>query len=317
MKKIVVTLLLVLPFILIYFISFTGQILSTYKHIFVERVVVLDENGDEYKDGDYIKLALEEVYDLNIKVYPELASDKSYTISNGNKSVCSIDEKTNKVTALSYGISKLIITSKDRHFVQFIINIHVTQDEIQDIELVKDTIEISVGKSEQIEVNIIPDTTLPENRELVFEVTDNTVASVSATGVVKGLKYGTTTVVVSSRHKPEISKTVSIVVTLELGKGVFFVNENPSKIYEVNTSTFDLRSITVISRLEGVSISDVWYTLAGTGSDVSSGDIDTSELSNGIIKFNAERKTAIVEVYVYDTVGNEYHDDITLWFISK
>ena len=56
MKKAVVSMLLILPFVLIYFISFTGQILAKYTHINVERVVVVDARGNEYNDDDYIKI---------------------------------------------------------------------------------------------------------------------------------------------------------------------------------------------------------------------------------------------------------------------
>ena len=52
MKKIVVILLLILPFVLIYSVSFTGRILSQYTHIPVERLVLLDEDANEYEDAE-------------------------------------------------------------------------------------------------------------------------------------------------------------------------------------------------------------------------------------------------------------------------
>jgi Fe-S-cluster-containing hydrogenase component 2 len=63
-------------------------------------------------------------------VFPELASNKKVTISNSDKYVCSIDSETFKVTGLDYGTSKLIITSVDRHYVQYIINIGVVDEDI-------------------------------------------------------------------------------------------------------------------------------------------------------------------------------------------
>lgn len=319
MKKTVVTLLLVLPFLLIYFVSFTGKILSEYKHIYVERIAVVNDKGVEYQEGDYIKLDLNEVYDLKIKVYPELASDKAVIISNSNKNICDVDATTYKVTTKKYGISKLIITSRDRHFVQFTINIYVTQDDITDFTLTKDVIDLTVGRSEQIDVNFTPDTALPENRELTYTVADTTVARVSATGLVTGLKFGTTTITVASKHKPEISKTLTVNVTLEFGKGLHFANTNAGKVYTVNTAEFDLKTITIINDIN-ITINDVYYSVNNVATGVTSNDYDDRNISQGIIKFNAECKAIIISAEAYEIIGDEvipYYAYITIWYDAE
>ena len=81
MKKIIVIILLILPFVLIYSISFTGKILSEYTHIYAERIVIENAFGDEYDENSIIKIGKGELFDLNVKVYPELASNKEFTIS--------------------------------------------------------------------------------------------------------------------------------------------------------------------------------------------------------------------------------------------
>jgi len=260
MKKTVITILLVLPFLLIYLISFTGQMLSSYKHIYVERITVLNSVGGEYSDGDYIKLGVDEEYDLKIKIYPELATDKTVIISNGNKSVCEIDSQTYKIRTLDYGVSRIIITSKDRHFIQFIININVAQDDIQDIVVSTNMVDLTKGRSHKVDVTIVPKTTLLENRELVWQSFDTSIAKVSQSGLITGVDFGQTTIRVYSKHKPEIYKDIVVNVSLELGIGVFFANEEPGKIYRVNQAEFDLKTIT-INNLTGVSQEDIWYNL--------------------------------------------------------
>lgn len=312
MKKTVVTILLVLPFLLIYFISFTGQILSSYKHIYVERITVLDAEGREYKEGDYIKLGINEEYDLKIKIYPELASDKTVLISNGNKAVCEIDSETHKIKTLDYGVSKLIITSKDRHFIQFIINIRVAQDDIEDIVLSSNTVDVTKGRSQKVDVSILPTTALLEFRELVWQSMDTSIAKVSQDGLITGVDFGQTTVRVSSKHKPELYKDITVNVSLELGTGVFFANEEPEKIFEVNVAEFDLKTITIIN-LNGVTQDDVWYQL---GSSINEEDIDASRLSEGIIKFNKQKTPVIIVVNAYAN-DKDYTDTITIWFVKN
>lgn len=113
MKKVIVAILLVLPFLLIYFISFTGQILSRYTHIQVEKISVINEVGDEYKEDDVIKIGLDDIFNLKIIVYPSLASNKETRVVNSNKAVCEYDEENSKIRGVDYGISTFIITSVD------------------------------------------------------------------------------------------------------------------------------------------------------------------------------------------------------------
>lgn len=310
MKKMIITILLVLPFVLIYFISFTGQILSKYTHIYVERIVVVDSKGDEYKEGDYIKINKDEVYDLNIKVFPELASDKRVTISNSDKDVCSVDPQTYEVKGLEYGISKIIITSIDRHYVQYIININVVDEDITAIETDSDEITLTKGKYKTINVTIVPHTTIIENRTLVWSSDDTSIATVE-NGVIKAEGVGSTYITVSSAHKPDVFKKIKVNVTSEYEKGIFFNNDNYDKIYVVNNAEFDLKTISIIN-VDGVTIDDVWYELINIPTD---GSVDISRLDEGIIKFEQQKEIAIVSINVYYD-GVEYSDKIKIWYVQ-
>lgn len=314
MKKTVVTLLLVLPFILIYFISFTGKILSTYKHIFVERVVVLDEDGDEYRSGDYIKLGLDEEFDLNIKIYPELATNKEVTISNNNKNACTVDMENMKITTHEYGISRLIITSKDRHFVQFIIFIHVTQEDIEDLEFLKPSIDVLLGRTYKVDsdtIRIIPHTVSTENRELVYTIEDEDIATVNELGEINGIREGSTTLTVSSKHKPEISKTITVNVLSSYPKGLHFIYDGSNNRYTSNTAEVDLKSLLIVSQL-GVTIDDVIFDISGNN-----GIVDISRLDEGIITFNTEREYVGVTAFVYDTDSTPYESYMLIRFVNN
>jgi hypothetical protein len=278
----------------------------------VERITVVSPEGKEYSEGDYIKLGINEEYDLKIKIYPELASDKTVLISNGNKSVCEIDENTFKIKTLDYGVSRLIITSKDRHFVQFIINIRVAQDDIEDIHLSTDIVNITKGRSQKVDVSIIPITTLLENRELIWSSDDPTIAKVTQSGIITGVNFGQTIVRVSSKHKPEITKEIVVNVSLELGVGVFFANEEPNKIYRIYERELDLKAMTIIN-LTGVTLDDATYSII---SSVSEDDVDASRLDEGVIIFKRTSAPIVLEVsaIVNDKI---YSDQITIRYVDN
>ena len=300
MKKTVVTLLLILPFVLIYFISFTGQILAKYTHINVERIVVLDASGNEYKEEDYIKIDKGENFGLSVKIYPELASNKEYTISNSNNNVCTIDDE-DVVLGKDYGVSKLIITSVDSYHVQFVINIFVCQEEIQDIILNKTELEIKKGYTEYVEATIYPSTTLMENRNLIWSSEDEEIATVRD-GYIRGVGIGTTKIYVRSDHK-DLVREITVTVTNTFGKGVFFAYEgiDNGKMMQSQTQTFDLKTITIIN-LSEVTFEDVYYTL-----ETNNG----ATLSGSVITFANQNKAEIVSVHA-EKDGIEYSSEITL-----
>lgn len=314
MKKTVVIILLILPFLLIYFISFTGQILSKYTHINVERVVLLNDKGDEYSADGFVKIGLDEEFKLRIKIYPELASNKEVIISNSNKEVVSIDESTQIATPLKYGESTIIITSKDRHFVQYIFKIVVAQDDIEDIGVEKE-ITIPKGKTGQIVAQIIPETTIPEYRDLIWESKDTSIAKVNANGIVTGVSVGETEIKVKSAHKPEVYKIIIVKIVSEYGKGVWFDNNEVGKLYKVSEQIFDLREITIIN-LEGVTIDDLDYKLVN---NPTSDQIDYSNITSlNIIeegKITFKEENAIVKVQVF--VAGIGYDYITMIYIAN
>ena len=309
MKKLIVILLFILPFVLMYFISFTGQIFSTYNHVYVERIAILDDNNNEYSSGDSIKCEPEKEYDLKIKIFPELATDKSVIISNSNKEVCQINSESYKITTLKNGESKVVITSVDRHYVQFVINIVVTQDDIQDFLLDSTSVDLTIGKIAKVDVTIIPDTALQENRVLIWESANKSIATVSNDGVIRGVGVGNTTITVYSASNPNLVKTIIVNVTLEYGKGIFFVNPNPNQIFESKTSEFDLKSIIVVN-LDDVNINDAWFQIGAINEPAA---VDISRIGDGVIAFREQGKWINVIVKIY-TEEQEYEDDITIWY---
>ena len=319
MKKVVITLLLILPFLLIYFISFTGQILSKYTYIPVERIVLLDENGDELKNNT-VTCKQGEKYQMRIKVLPEFASNKQISIANTNWDICPIDENY-VVTAKELGEVAIIITSNDKHNVQYVFRFKVAQEELEDIAITLDghdlennqSINLGLNKSKNLGIRIIPSSTALAYREIVWSTSNGEFVKINQNGQITGLKQTSTpiTITATSLHNPSIKKSISVNVVSELEKGVWFVASGlqAGRLYSVPLGDFDLKSITKIVDLPA----DIAITYKITIGKDSAG-IDASRLSEGIIKFKA--KNTAIEVKLIATNGSDTYYD-TIRMISK
>ena len=319
MKKVVITLLLILPFLLIYFISFTGQILSKYTYIPVERIVLLDENGDELKNNT-VTCKQGEKYQMRIKVLPEFASNKQISIANTNWDICPIDENY-VVTAKELGEVAIIITSNDKHNVQYVFRFKVAQEELEDIAITLDghdlennqSINLGLNKSKNLGIRIIPSSTALAYREIVWSTSNGEFVKINQNGQITGLKQTSTpiTITATSLHNPSIKKSINVNVVSELEKGVWFVASGlqAGRLYSVPLGDFDLKSITKIVDLPA----DIAITYKITIGKDSAG-IDASRLSEGIIKFKA--KNTAIEVKLIAINGSDTYYD-TIRMISK
>lgn len=284
MKKIVVILLLILPFVLIYSISFTGKILSEYTHIYVERLALVDEEENELSAGHVITLGRGETYTMNVKVWPELASNQTFTISNSDKTVCEIDEKTNVITALDYGTSDVVLTSKDRP-ISYAFRVRVFDEDIQEIQVDKKELVLNEGQKETINTVIIPSTTLPENRNLVYESDDKDVATVNANGEVTARSPGVATITIRSDHREEVFATVEVIVLEVVIDPVVAFDINGT--YVTAEPTLDLRALTIINAPEYTNLK---YTVKSGMNNV-----DQSRISEGVVTF-VKRGVCKIEV---------------------
>lgn len=277
MKKIVVILLLILPFVLIYSISFTGRILAEYTHVYVERLALLDEEENELPQGHVITLSKGEEYALQVKIFPELATNQAVAISNSDKSVCEIDEETKVVKALDYGVSDIVLTSKDRP-ITYSFRIRVFDADIQEIQVNKTELTLEEGQTETLHVDILPSTTLPENRNVIFETADASIAKVDANGKITALRAGETTVTVRSDYKADVFATVKVtVLAVETEPIVSFTTNTGGATHRISVATLNLKVLTVIT-VEGYT--DLKYTVLNQ-----TAALDESKLDDGVVTF--------------------------------
>jgi len=299
MKKVVITILLVLPFILIFFISFTGQILSKYNYIPVERIALLDSEGDEL-EKNVVKIKKNETYKLRVKVFPELASNRKYTITNSKPEVCELDEEKEEINSKDiYGESTIIISSIDRHYVQYVLKVVVTEDDIGEIKIVQPSITVAVGQvSSPLEIQILPSTTLMENRGLIYESSDESVATIdSKYRTITGKSIGSATITVRSDYRPNILATITVNV---VAQQIISWKDEATLDQALNTeiNLFNLIE-TVPSELKSSANFQI------VSSAFTDEDVDMSRISEGIIIFKQSGISILVEASV--SFGGETH----------
>lgn len=238
MKKTVITILLVLPFVLMFIISFMAKIMSTYQYIYVDKVCFSEDglkciNNPNY----YILLRSNEEYDLKVIVYPELASNKNVSYASLNSEVAQVDEN-GKVTAMNYGVTAVTVETEDGKKTSTII-VKVSDEEVSSIDIHEETIEIKEKEEYKLTATIHPETAL--NKKVRWSSSDPSIAEVHpTTGVVKGISEGQVTITAKSIDG---EFTDTCIVKVSAFEQPFDLTKNGVTI---DTETYDISQLIVI-----------------------------------------------------------------------
>ena len=214
-----------------------------------------------------------EIIQLNAKVLPEDASNKTITYSSKTPNVATITS-TGKITGISSG--KATITAKTSNGVSSSIDITVYSP-VTDIVPSTNKIVVQVDKEFTIHTQILPEDA--NNRKLKYETEDSQIAQVDENGKVTGISEGTTNIIVTSDENSNISKTISVTVTRKLQEGeIIFdqslqVDGNEITGLENKNNTVDslLNKIQTNYTIEIYNLNGKQITgssLAGTGSTI-------------------------------------------------
>lgn len=322
MKKVVIILLLVLPFILIYFISVTGRILEKYSHIYVESLTVEDLEGNDITSLNYVEIRVGSTNQFNVVIGPELASNPDVTINCYNNEVCSYSYKDGilEIKGLTYGQTTFIITSVDRTNISCQFKIKVTDDVPTGLVFAQTEITIMPGKPHTLTPpSFIPTTTKNEYKGLIWETSDAEVLEIvdPLTGTIKGKKEGDATITARSKFNNEIYATIVVHVSNQKFTDVYFEHYDTSA-YRVNGVELNLHDITKFSQAfisqfsEEERYQQFFYKLETT-----SNHIDATRLNEGIIKTD-NTQTVLIKVGIYMVNNPEVQiDEITIVFEKK
>ncbi len=156
------------------------------------------------KKGDSLKLTVE--------VIPVDLSSTKLTWKSSNPSVVSVDEN-GKIKGLKDGTATITVTAPNG--ISASITVTVVSEEIKakSITLSPSELSLPVGSSSQISAKVEPENAT--NRELIWESSNPSVATVDDNGVVKGIAPGTTVVTVKTKDGTVVGQVV-VTITAEV-----------------------------------------------------------------------------------------------------
>lgn len=183
---------------------------------------MLDDEGNliDYKAVESVSIAnkaqtayVGDKLDLTANVLPADATDKSVAFSSSDPTVAAVNAE-GKVTFLSEGTVTITASSKDdatkKDSFTVTVSKKVTDVAVTSVSIQNKPTAAAVGDKLTLTVKVAPDNAT--NKNLAFESSDKTVATVSETGVVTFLKAGSVTITVKS--KADSSKSDSFTVTV-------------------------------------------------------------------------------------------------------
>lgn len=306
MKKTVLLILLVSPLILIYIISFAGRILADYKYIYVERIVFLDDLGDEYNTGDTLIIGKDKTHQLNVKVYPELATNKNYRfIYNTNDNIINVSSD-GWITTLEYGTVILIAETHEKSITTSL-TIIVMDTEITNIALSEDNIELGIGAKFALTATITPHTASPRN--ITWSSSDPLIAEVDKEGIVTAISTGTA--IVTATTPNGITADVVVTVITEQTPGIYFINKDHPNVLQSTTNKLNLYEITHIN-LDNINYSNLKYSILS--GNTSNNDIKLEMQAHQLyVNFN-DIKFNIITVKV-EVINTPYFDVINIVYV--
>lgn len=128
-----------------------------------------------------------------------ISSQEKITYSSSNKSVATVNAK-GVVTGKKGGTAKITVKSGS---IKFVVTVKVTDAKTQKINGVPSTKSIKAGKSFTIKATVTPKNS---TEKITYTSSNKKVVTVTAKGVVKGLKKGTATITVKSGSKKKTCK---------------------------------------------------------------------------------------------------------------
>ena len=149
---------------------------------------------------------------LTVHVYPEDATDKSYTWECDSNLV---NFNEGEVEALKVGKALIFVTSNNGVTDSFEIVITEKKEEVKALDLVIEVAsEVVVGKVVKASFILVPENSTDE---VTFTSNNPEIASISNDGTIKGLKEGTCTFTAKAG---DVTKEFSVVVTKDALKAI-------------------------------------------------------------------------------------------------
>ena len=187
---------------------------------------------------------------LNITIYPEEAKNNKVSYISTNPEIITVDDE-GYMQAIRSGKSKIIVKSNENS-VSAEIDLEV-YSKVTDISLDQSKIYLTEKDTFKVNVFIKPDDA--NNKNIIYESSNNDIAKVDSFGNITGVNVGETIISVKSEENPNIRKEITVIVVRELEESeIEFINPLKVDGLEISGVNFKENTVSEIKQLINTSL---------------------------------------------------------------
>ena len=156
-----------------------------------------------------IDLIRGETEKITVTFQPTNAGNQNLIWQSSNNGIATVDEFGN-IKAVGIGTATITVRSAQKQDIKRTIIVRVKAVQVATINTNLTVLEMNVGESSKIIADILPSNA--DNKELIWASSNPKIATVDNNGQVRALRYGTTTITVTSQENRNITKAVTVKV---------------------------------------------------------------------------------------------------------
>lgn len=142
---------------------------------------------------------------LEYTIFPAASDNQNLKWSSNHTDIASVDENTGVITAHKVGDAIITATATDGSEISASTTIHVTPLKVSNIDIEKE-IKLLRTTTATLAATITPE--LADDKTLSWASEDESIATVTQEGVVKGVNVGTTNITATAKDGSGVSATV-------------------------------------------------------------------------------------------------------------
>lgn len=176
---------------------------------------------------------------LEYTIFPAASDNQNLKWSSNHTDIASVDENTGVITAHKVGDAIITATATDGSEISASTTIHVTPLKVSNIDIEKE-IKLLRTTSTPLAATITPE--LADDKSLSWASEDESIATVTQEGVVRGVNVGTTNITATAMDGSGVSATCKVTVnpvtinlstnTINLQKGSEYVEQTATVLPE-------------------------------------------------------------------------------------
>ena len=187
---------------------------------------------------------------LNITIYPEEAKNNKVSYISTNPEIITVDDE-GYMQAIRSGKSKIIVKSNENS-VSAEIDLEV-YSKVTDISLDQSKIYLTEKDTFKVNAFIKPDDA--NNKNIIYESSNNDIAKVDSFGNITGVNVGETLISAKSEENPNIKKEIIVIVVRKLEESeIEFINPLKVDGLEISGVNFKENTVSEIKQLINTSL---------------------------------------------------------------